>query len=313
MVLRALQRVHGRGPEVRNAAAPIADAFRHLSNLPDVRARVESKKQRAYWLAVARYAAKANLQAVMDEYTHVHADEPLIEVRDTMIAALTLRASRVTADLFASKPRGVKPDGEFHFACRFAMRFGVDDASDDGTATTRSSQVRTAFNSPFWPFVLATTSVGQEGLDFHRYCHAVVHWNLPSNPVDLEQREGRVHRYKGHAVRKNHVHRFRPEATDPWQAVFDVAIAGSPDDPHLRAFWLAADGMARIERHVPAYPQSRDGERLRRLQKELVLYRMAFGQNRQEDLVRFLARQLDPSQIEQLRLLCRIDLRPGLD
>ena len=44
-----------------------------------------------------------------------------------------------------------------------------------------------------------STSIGQEGLDFHTYCHAVVHWNLPSNPVDMEQREGRVHRYKGHA------------------------------------------------------------------------------------------------------------------
>ncbi len=50
---------------------------------------------------------------------------------------------------------------------------------------------------------LATTSVGQEGLDFHLYSHAILHWNLPSNPVDLEQREGRVHRFKGHAVRKN--------------------------------------------------------------------------------------------------------------
>jgi hypothetical protein len=38
-------------------------------------------------------------------------------------------------------------------------------------------------NSPLWPFVLATTSVGQEGLDFQQHCHAVVHWNLPSNPV----------------------------------------------------------------------------------------------------------------------------------
>ncbi len=52
-------------------------------------------------------------------------------------------------------------------------------------------------------FVLASTSVGQEGLDFHAYCHAAMHWNLRSNPVDLEQREGRVDRYKGHALRKN--------------------------------------------------------------------------------------------------------------
>ncbi|OYD87210.1 hypothetical protein CDG77_30600 [Nostoc sp. 'Peltigera membranacea cyanobiont' 213] len=51
------------------------------------------------------------------------------------------------------------------------------------------------FKSQFRSFVLATTSVEQEGLDFHLYYHAIVHWNLPSNPVDLEQREGRVHGY----------------------------------------------------------------------------------------------------------------------
>ena len=32
---------------------------------------------------------------------------------------------------------------------------------------------------------------------------AVYHWNLPSNPVDIEQREGRVHRYKGLVIRSN--------------------------------------------------------------------------------------------------------------
>ncbi len=90
---------------------------------------------------------------------------------------------------------------------RFALRFGKEE-SVDGEEANRTEQVRTAFNSPFWPFVLATTSVGQEGLDFHQFCHAVVHWNLPANPVDLEQREGRVHRYKGHAVRKNIATRY---------------------------------------------------------------------------------------------------------
>jgi len=67
----------------------------------------------------------------------------------------------------------------------------------------RADAVREAFNSPFRPFILASTTIEQEGLDFHTWCHAVVHWNLPANPVDLEQREGRVHRYKGHAVRRN--------------------------------------------------------------------------------------------------------------
>jgi len=49
---------------------------------------------------------------------------------------------------------------------------------------------------------ITPTSIGQEGLDFHQYCHAVVHWNLPTNPLDLEQREDRVNRYKNYAVRK---------------------------------------------------------------------------------------------------------------
>ena len=68
----------------------------------------------------------------------------------------------------------------------------------------RQPEVRQAFNSPFWPFVLASTSVGQEGMDFHWWCHAVFHWNTPANPVDFEQREGRVDRYRGHADPQEH-------------------------------------------------------------------------------------------------------------
>ena len=65
--------------------------------------------------------------------------------------------------------------------------------SSDQQASQHPDAVGAAFNPPFWPFVMGTTYIGQEGLDFHWYCHAVVHWNLPPNPVDLEQREGRVH------------------------------------------------------------------------------------------------------------------------
>ena len=83
----------------------------------------------------------------------------------------------------------------------FALRFGHV-RTDDNDYISQDA-VRAAFNSPFRPFVLTSTSIGQEGLDFHPWCHRLVHWNLPGNPVDLEQREGRIHRYKGHAVRRN--------------------------------------------------------------------------------------------------------------
>jgi hypothetical protein len=83
----------------------------------------------------------------------------------------------------SSRPRPQRA----HFALAFGDDVSNESAQADGKA--RKSAVRDAFNSPFWPFVLATTSVGQEGLDFHLYCRDIAHWNLPSNPVDLEQRE----------------------------------------------------------------------------------------------------------------------------
>lgn len=72
--------------------------------------------------------------------------------------------------------------------------------SDEGVPVTTHS-LRAAFNSPFPPYVLASTSVGQEGLDFHRYCDSVIHWTPPASPSSLRQREGRVDRYLSMQVR----------------------------------------------------------------------------------------------------------------
>ena len=63
--------------------------------------------------------------------------------------------------------------GKFQMRGRFAMRLA--DYRDEEGAVARLGGVRDAFNSPFRPFVLATTSVGQEGLDFHPYCYRVYH------------------------------------------------------------------------------------------------------------------------------------------
>ena len=67
---------------------------------------------------------------------------------------------------------------------------------------SRSDALRKAFNTPFRPFILATTSVGQEGLDFHPWCDRIAHWDLCASPLDLEQREGRIQRFLGLNVRK---------------------------------------------------------------------------------------------------------------
>jgi hypothetical protein len=163
--------------------------------------------------------------------------------------------------------------------------------------------------SPFRPFVLATTSIGQEGLDFHPYCHAVYHWNLPNSPVDMEQREGRVHRYKGHAVRKNVASRFGLAALsgwageDPWARLFDCALADRPTGAsELVPFWIyPIENGSMIERRVPILPFSREQQKIRHLQRSLAVYRLAFGQPRQEDLLAYLEEHgleggLDPEE-----------------
>lgn len=87
--------------------------------------------------------------------------------------------------------------------------------------TNKANDTRLAFNSPFRPFVLTSTSVGQEGLDFHWYCRKIMHWNIPSNPQDIEQREGRIDRYKSLYVRRN-VAKLHPDIYE-WSGIFDEA------------------------------------------------------------------------------------------
>ncbi len=198
---------------------------------------------------------------------------------------------------------------------RYAMRFGKQE-TEDGGEPTREDLVRAAFNSPFWPFVMATTSIGQEGLDFHQYCHAVVHWNLPTNPVDLEQREGRVHRYKGHAIRKNLAQKYRQaisDGADPWTSMFLKARSDCrPGASEIEPFWvLTVEGGAYIERHVPAMPASIDEVRLVQLKRSVSLYRLAFGQLRQADFVEFLGSHLDGQYAEELSRTILLNLQPA--
>lgn len=304
--LRSLYRVAGdemnaSDRDLLSAAALVAWGFRSLFNMRETIAMLRSSRDNSYWRSTLRYGIDGNLQSVLDEYVHVlnedmglQGHEPSGRVREIakrIQSVLSLRTSQVNIDEI--KRRGsklsVKP---FNIRSRFALRFGNVKGDDD--KTFRPSSVRDAFNSPFKPFVLASTSIGQEGLDFHQWCHAVVHWNLPSNPVDLEQREGRVHRYKGHAIRKNIAEKYGLRALqgfdggDPWQKLFEKASDEKrPGQNDLIPYWIF-EGSARVERRIPLLPYSREEKKLKVLKHSLALYRAVFGQPRQEDLINIL-------------------------
>ncbi|WP_409191989.1 C-terminal helicase domain-containing protein [Bradyrhizobium sp. RDM4] len=162
-------------------------------------------------------------------------------------------------------------------------------------APIRPDEVRRSFNTPFWPHVLATTSVGQEGLDFHPWCSHVVHWDLTSNPLDLEQREGRIQRYAGLAIRRRLLAVLCDEVLrdstmadgSPWRCVQKHAER-SVDVSGLRPWWVL-DG-AEISRHVFERPFGRDIARFAQLREQRMIYRLALGQPNQEDFIHVLSR-----------------------
>jgi len=335
---RALARVSGGfqrlgDDALRNGAGRIASGLRSLFNQPTamelIRGRTQSEEV-PYWRQVLQYAAHGNLQAVLDEFAHVLVEDlgvsgrPASQIQKDVAAgmqeALQLRTATLAADEVVVEGDSVRLSSEkMRFRTSFAIRFGGRQ-TDDSKAVRREGDVQRAFNSPFWPFVLCSTSVGQEGLDFHRYCHAIVHWNLPSNPVDLEQREGRIHRFKGHAVRKNVAadhgaqvaYRTDGIEADPWMQVFHEARATRVDrSSDLVPFWVyAREGGAAIERHMPMVGLSKDFERAEALKRSLAVYRMAFGQSRQDDMVHYLLRHLTPEQVDQAVAEARISLVP---
>jgi hypothetical protein len=320
---RALRRVTADAPAVtddgvRRAAAVIAAGFRSLFNRPEVMALLDSEpSDLAYWQVVLLYCHGGNLQAVVDEYFHhlvgnenPASDEALLVMAEDVRSALALR----TAALRGFDPS--HPETPLRFNTRFALRYGSARglANTDEKSVERISDVRAAFNSPFWPMVLASTSIGQEGVDFHWWCHSLIHWNLPANPADFEQREGRVHRFKGHAVRKNVGAAHREEAlrsavADPWVAAFAAAELRRPAGMNDLWPWWAYPGDSKIERWIPSFPLSSDQHREQLLQRQRALYRLAFGQPRQEDLLSILDKQGYTDDDERLARL-RIDLRP---
>lgn len=330
--LRSLRRV---APNLRwddralvAAAWKVGDGFRSLFNRPEVVVMLQRDESESdgYWKRSLSYALDGNVASLLDEQVHLlveslgltsaAATTRIQGVADEIHTAMSIHTASLRPDDIRCAPDGFSVNGQISMRCRYAVRFGDQDEQDK--AVSRKEAIRIAFNSPFRPFVLATTSVGQEGLDFHQWCHAVVHWNLPSNPVDLEQREGRVHRYKGHAVRKNVAKAWGRRALqdasvdDVWSWMFAAAVAARPPgDTDLVPYWVYdVEGGAKVERRFLVTPLSSEAARCVSLKRGLALYRLVFGQPRQEDLLAYLAGTVDVGQIREVTECCRIDLEP---
>jgi len=136
-------------------------------------------------------------------------------------------------------------------------------AVDMDMASLNGGKLRLAFNSPFRPFVLMTTSIGAEGLDFHLYCNRLAHYTLPAGAVQLEQKNGRVDRRKSFAVR---LYQRDNGSTD--EVLNEKSGQLAPD-------WYAGEGNLHYYFFVTEGTQ--EERNYQQLQKELRKYRTALG------------------------------------
>ena len=306
-----------------NAQAPlcayqVAEGFVTLFNKPESIAIVKSNgRGQPYWRQVLDYCASGNLLSVLEEFFYLLRDcenkKTPAEIMEALCTILSVRMTSIQVDDRQSIYGGSSREMRCHFAVSYGDQKIGTDAGDD-----RMVNIREVFNSPFRPFVLTSTSIGQEGLDFHYYCRKIFHWNLPQNPIDLEQREGRINRYKALVIRQSIAEKLPladllADGAPVWETIFNLAaerlkIQGDSD---MVPFWYLNDGKYKIERFVPIHRFSKDVAKYELIKETLALYRLTFGQPRQEELLEaFKNSGLNLDEISLIRKKLLIDLSP---
>ena len=231
--------------------------------------------------------------------------------------AMGLQTSVEMVDTYPAFQNRVKNKEVTALRMRSHFATGFYQTKNDQNVTNRKENIRSAFNSPFRPFVLATTSIGQEGLDFHYYCRKVVHWNLPSNPIDIEQREGRVNRYKCLAIRKywakwSTEKEITYTTNSIWKEIFDAALQ-EKDVKELVPYWCVPnEEQLEIERLFFLYEYSKDIGKYERMKEILRIYKIALGQQKQEELLEKLSKKIKEKAIKEAEIKgFFIDLSPN--
>ena len=156
--------------------------------------------------------------------------------------------------------------------------------------------------------MLVTTLIGPECLDFHPWCRALAHWDLCSEPVALEQREGRINRFAGLSVRRAIASGLSGSMAlheidcSPWERMAARAEDELVDDTGLSPWWVAPGAMT--TNLVLSVPGGEQPGQLARLYRERALYRLVLGMPDQADLLELISTResWSPEMVESVCL-----------
>lgn len=265
--------------------------------------------------SILDYCEEGKLQYVLQEREYIGDTVGVHEVKKINITLYDQKEGRLNALIAKNgQKRTISSIDTYYARC-----IG---SSNDDDKVSNISNLQAAFNSPFAPFVFATTSIGQEGLDFHNYADRIVHLSIPANPTDFEQREGRINRYNCLAVRKAVMEWYGNKeetriCTDDIPKLLDKAFEAAKASlceegnqklncgiiPH----WLVARKkddnkleVAGIKRLVPYFYNSSMMEKYHNMLKLLQLYRSVIGQADADELLERLMVNKKETDVQEL-------------
>ena len=328
VLLRALSRHWPEAMASQNLQKVISVVWRGLRTYLDKAWFVSVLVERDggnYPDAIRKAVLEGNLESVLDEHfwflsmdgaggwtERLDDVEMSLRLRDVSVAFHEAGASG-GVDAETSRPFTVRchvavPLAEGRKSGSNRGNPGVAGVIGDEDSPLRPDEVRKAFNSPFWPNVLVTTSIGQEGLDLHPWCNTLAHWDLATSPVALEQREGRITRFGSLSVRRAIARLLKTQVGQcdcgsPWIQLAALAESQLKDESGLSPWWVVEGGDCK--KYFLTVPGGEQQERYETLARERALYRLVLGMPDQSDLIRLLdAQGKDP---ETLKRVC-IDL-----
>jgi superfamily II DNA or RNA helicase len=164
------------------------------------------RAQLAGWIGEpAGTATRLAAQFAKTRPRHTGSDVPtILDAAKTLVKSLLDAQSTSTRALLNSIAKGQRAFGGqgSHFPGRLDDGIRVMGAwGSDGHGeppktlyTGKPDIVLALFNSPFGPDVLVTTDRLSEGVDLHRCCRHLIHYELDPSPVRTLQRNGRVRR-----------------------------------------------------------------------------------------------------------------------
>ncbi len=117
----------------------------------------------------------------------------------------------------------------------------------------------------------------------------------------MEQREGRIKRFKGLDIRRaiadQYIDKIVRTENNIWDNLYEIAEQNKQSNQcDLVPFWIMPDqDKFKLKTIIPMYFYSKDFDKLRTIKTVLRNYRLTFGQPRQEELIEVLVENLTKS------------------